>query len=116
MGQCCNSPRAFSAPAEAVRGSRYRGAESPEAGSLGAPVVSGRTSVHRDGSTITGTVQDVGTTAGCRVGSECAAVQRSRCTIDNHPAPFICTISLEYTAHEGGGGADVSSHSSPPLQ
>ena len=88
---CCNSPRASSAAAEAEQGSRSSaGAGSAEAGSLGAPVGSGRTSIHRDGSTI---AADVGTTAACRVGGECATVQRSRSPNNIHPAALKEAIS-----------------------
>ena len=112
--ECCNSPRAFSA-AEAERGSR-NSASSAEAGSLGAPVGSGRTSIHRDGST---TVVDVGTIAAvpCRVGGECAAVQRSRSIPDVQSAPVPCTISFQHTVHEGSDGdAAANVHSSSILQ
>ena len=107
---CCNSPRASSA-AEAERGSR-NSAPSAEAGSLGA-VGSGRTSIHRDGSTS----EDVGTSdaVACRVGGECAAVQRSRSITDVQSDPVVCTISFQYTVHEGSAAA-FNEYSSSLLQ
>ena len=112
---CCNSPRASSAAAEAEQGSRSSaGAGSAEAGSLGAPVGSGRTSIHRDGSLI---VADVGTTKECRVGGESAAVQRSRSSnVDVHSAPEPCTISFQHTVHECSDAVALNVHSSSILQ
>ena len=80
--------------AEAEQGSTKSAAVvgSVEAVSLDAIGVTRPVSIHSDGST---NVVDVGTIAACRVGGECAAVQRSRSIVDEQSRPLECTISFQ---------------------